>query len=364
MTNITLYGQHTSTYEYLKMMLKKKFEKAGIEVVINEVNDWKKILDEKIESLPAIKFNNHESLYYNNSRGTNEFINEVTARILKEEDYGKMLKILVPTDFSEASTNALVYGYNLGRDLNGIIKLIHVYKPAVTQVDSVVIVDEEVEKVKRKQLEDFVDKINQSWVGATSDFMPIEGEFILGFVADEVRNMCRESLGRQLVVVGSTGASDPVKKIFGSVTTMLAKNCPAPVLIIPPDASYKGIKNILYAIDNIILDLDSCKEVLRIAKDLNARVHLVHINNSEENYPESQIKDACNRIQPDIEVIYKEIESKDVAEALSVYAQSSDIDLISLTSASRGFLGDLFHKSVTRRLAIHTDIPLLVIHTS
>ncbi len=362
MTRITLYGQHTSTYEYLKMMLKRKLSKAGIEIEITEVNDWKDILEEKLESLPAIKFNNHENLYYNQAQNTNEFINQVTSKILKEEDYGKMLKIIVPTDFSETSTNALVFGYSLGQELNGIIKLVHIYKPAVTQVDNIVIVDEEVEKIKRKQLDDFISKINQSWVGTTSDFMPIDGEFIIGFVADEVRNLCRESIGRQLVVVGSTGDSDRIKQIFGSVTTQLAKNCPAPVLIVPPNASYNGVNKILYAIDNIILDLDGCKEVLNLANELDAEVHLVHINNSDEKYPEQKIIDACQKIKPETKVVYHEIEGEDVSQTLSNFAQEHQMDLISLTSAKRGFFSDLFHKSITRSLAIHTDIPLLIIH--
>ena len=362
MTRITMYGQQTSTYEYLKMMLRKKLEKAGIAIEIDEVNDWKRILDEKIESLPAIRFNNHENLYFNQARNTNEFINDITGRILKEENYGKMMKILVPTDFSETSTNALVYGYNLGKALNGVIKLVHVFKPAVTQVDNIVIVDEEVEKVKRQQFDEFVTKINQSWVGTISDYMPIDGEFRVGFVADEIRDMCREDSGRQLVIVGSTGSSDNIKKLFGSVTTHLAKNCPSSVLIVPPRASYNGIKNILYAVDNIILDLEGCTEVLQFAKDFGATVHLVHIDNSKEKYPEKQIKDACQKIDPDVKVLYREIESDDVSEALGTYAVEEAIDLIALTSTHRNFISQLFHKSVSRELVIHTDTPLLIVH--
>ena len=363
MTTITMYGQHTSTYEYIKMMLKRKLGKAGIDIKIEEVNDWKKILDEKIESLPAIKFNNSENLYFNQSKNTNEFLNEVTGKILKEENYGQMLKIMVPTDFSETSTNALVYGYNLGKELNGAIKLVHIYKPAVTQVDSIVIVDEEVEKVKRQQFDEFISKINHSWVGTTSDFMPIDGEFRVGFVADEIRDMCIETTDRQLVVVGSTGSSDNIKKLFGSVTTQLAKNNPCPVLVVPPQATFKGIKEIMYATDNIILDLNACKEVLLMAKDLGAKVNLVHINQKREEYPAQQIQDACSKIDPDVEVVYQEIESDNVSEALSSYAVENNMDLIAITPAHRNFISDLFHKSLTREMAIHTDIPLLIIHT-
>ena len=246
-----MYGQPTSNYEFVKMKLKEKLSKAGLELKINEISDWTQIVQNKVESLPTIVVNDQITMSYSDDQNINKFVQDLVTKILKKENYGDMKKIIVPTDFSETAKNALIYARSISKELKGVIQLLHVYKPEVVPTDSVVIINEELELVRRKQLNEFVNKINQSWSAASSNDLPIDAIFKVGFVAEELDSMCKGIEDECLVIVGSTGSSGTLKKLFGSVTTQLAKNVKCPILIIPPSTTFRKITDIVFTVDAV-----------------------------------------------------------------------------------------------------------------
>lgn len=362
MVEITMYGQPTSNYEFVKMMLKKKVSKVGVELKINEISDWTKIVENKVQSLPTITVNDHISMSYTDDQNINKFIEDLTTKILKEENYGNMKKIIVPTDFSYNATNALIYAKGISKELKGVVQLLHVYKPEPIVVDSVVIINNELENTRRKRLEDFVKSINKSWAVDAKDDLPIDASFKVGFVAEELSQMCKDVEDECLVVVGSTGNSGALKKIFGSVSTTLAKTSKSPVLIIPPDATYNTVTDILYAVDDIEKDLKGLSKVLEYASLLHANVHLVHVKDDDNIYPEHEMITIAKDMYPDVKVYFASIDGPDVTAALNDYAATNTIDIVSVVTHERGFFADLFHKSVTKKMAINTEVPLLILH--
>lgn len=364
-----MYGQPTSNYEYVKMLLKEKLSKEGVEVSINEISDWTKIVENKVQSLPTITVNDHISMSYTDDQNINEFIQELADKILQEDNQRKMKNIIVPTDFSNTATNALIYAKAISKKLNGTVQLVHVYKPQVVQVDNAVIIDEKLERVRRKELDRFVTNINQSWAGDDSDDLPIDGIFKVGFVAEEISHLCAHHPEESLVVVGSTGSSGTLKRLFGSVTTKLAKTLKNPILIIPPDVTFQKVTNILFAVDDIKKDIKAITKVLSYAATLDASVHLVHVKTDDELYPEQEIKAIAKDAYPDVKVYFASIDGPDVAESIRDYAATNTIDIVSVVTHERGFFAELFlagqgfgFNSVTKKLAITTDTPLLVFH--
>jgi nucleotide-binding universal stress UspA family protein len=56
------------------------------------------------------------------------------------------------------------------------------------------------------------------------------------------------------------------------------------------------------------------------------------------------------------------IEGDDVVESLRAFASENEVDLVAFGRRDRGFFYDLFHPSFTKKMAIITDIPLLIIN--
>ena len=362
MVAIKLFGQQTSTYEYVKMMIGRNADLAGITLSIEEISDWEEIVKEKVLSLPTVRVNDRNSFTLGEDRDVNAFINEVTHNILKEENYGVMKKILVPTDFSDTATNALVYARGISSQLNSVIQLVHVYKPEVAPVEGVVIIDEHIEQAKRKQLSDFVGKINQSWTAASDTALPIDGVFKVGLVVDALEEMSDDQEKEYLIIAGSTGESGIFKKLFGSVTTQLAKTCKSPVLIVPHGATYNKITDILYTVDNIEIDLRALPKVLDFASIFGAAVHFVHVKD-EDRYPSKELITIALSTHPDLIVSFDTIVGEDVSKAIDEYATQHSVDIIAMSTRERGFFADLFHRSITKNMTISTTIPLLILHS-
>ena len=86
MIEVTMYGQHTSAYEYIKMMLLQNTKKANVDLKITEINDWMEIVRQKVPSLPTIRVNNHIDMSYTQDQNINQYVHKLTTEILKEEN--------------------------------------------------------------------------------------------------------------------------------------------------------------------------------------------------------------------------------------------------------------------------------------
>jgi nucleotide-binding universal stress UspA family protein len=63
----------------------------------------------------------------------------------------------------------------------------------------------------------------------------------------------------------------------------------------------------------------------------------------------------------DVPYTVMELGDDDVAQALSDTAERQHMDLVAVLHRHRSLLDGLFHASVTKQLALHSSIPLLVL---
>ena len=221
MINIKLYGQPSSVYNFLKMKIKKQAKLANVELALEEVNSVDKFVEDKITSIPTIMINEEHSYSYSDEQDLYDFILEVNREIFQNIDYGDMKKIIVPTDFSETSTNAFEYAKALSKYQNGIIKLAHFYHPKSVEFEGTVLTDFDTQEIRRKQLDEYHKFVNTPWVGDANDTI-VDKEFIIGFAGSNINDLIRDE-SHHIIVVGSTGSGGSLKKLFGSTSISIAK---------------------------------------------------------------------------------------------------------------------------------------------
>lgn len=140
-------------------------------------------------------------------------------------------KILVPTDFSQASREALRYACTLAGTLNASICLLHAieneylaggymeyYAPPPEYF-------EQVEREARKNLEGMLTPEEQAQYKATLVQRT-------GSPAREVLNYIREQGDIDLVVMSTHGRGGVGRLMMGSVTDKVVRSAPCPVLTI------------------------------------------------------------------------------------------------------------------------------------
>jgi nucleotide-binding universal stress UspA family protein len=141
--------------------------------------------------------------------------------------------VLVATDFSPSSENALVYGRELARQFNARLQVIHVLNNVYTQVftgeaslaeSQAGHLQRSLEQSGRRQLEAFITDEDR-WRFGAKTVLPV------GSVAHEIVTYAR-SAGIDIIVMGTHGRGLVAHALMGSVAEKVVRTAPCPVLTV------------------------------------------------------------------------------------------------------------------------------------
>lgn len=267
----------------------------------------------------------------------------------------------MPTDFSDTAKNAFQYAKQLAKKLNGHLKVVHCWYPDLDIVNGLSAPPVElVMKTRKKFLDDFIqsNKIEQGGDDASKNV--IESEVLVGFAGTALEEASANK-DIDLIVMGTTGDGGTMEKIFGSISSHVSQNAQCPVWLVPPKAQFKGIKNVMYASDFPALDNDIIHQVVHLANLFDASIHLVHVNkeNNEEVY---EMKNIAKKVGSSVKFSLTTVHNESIWEGLDKYAHEHEIDLMVLVTRHRSFWEKLLHKSQTKEIVLHAEIPLMVLH--
>ena len=266
-----------------------------------------------------------------------------------------MKRILVATDFSRASRSALDYGNRLAELLSAKLEVVHVLDATATQT-----------KLKNwKKLEmQMVESANASAASAIK-FIPksvevtftlLKGQAFAAAVSDKATKSKAD-----IVIVGSRGMSKVQKAVLGSSSASLLRACPVPVIVVPEGSRFNGIRKIVYASDMVRLD-DEVKSIAAFAKYFNAEIVVLHV--VKEGTPRrdrSRLTEILIRIARYRHIKIEVRESGDVTEGIESYVNEEKPDLLAMFTHKTSFFERTFGKSITRKMAFHSTLPLLSI---
>lgn len=356
---IEVLGTKTAGHQFVVTALEKYFTDAGIQHEITEITDLSSFLDAGIDSIPAIRVNDTVfSLHQNGS--FNRSLRQSLTEILKMYDFGVMKKVIIPVDFSDSSTNAFVYGHRIAKDLNAITIGLHVYFPSPKELTAAVQNDREITKKRREKFQNFISKFDKDWSSDLLEEGLIDSQFKIGFPADEILESIEEEKP-SLIIMGATGATDNIKKWFGSVSTKVMNEAVCPVLLIPKEATYKKIKKVAYAYDNPNLDQRVFDELGNFCKVLNAELHLIHIDENTNIDEGMRLKALFNKEYPGIPLSISAINSENVIDGLDSFTENNQISILAMATRSRNFVEGLFHYSMTKEMVLKSKVPLLIL---
>lgn len=358
MLKVTLFGNPSAVEQNVRMLLAKEIVKADVDVQIISNQDAQSFIDNGIEILPTLILGDSR-VSFNESDGIPGFVDRSIQLILNHQRIGKLRKIIVPTDFSEASVHAFRFAIELAQKTNGLIRLVHVYFPVTTSIDGLVYVDPEIENVLRKKLLDFKTSMETTYQNISGPVPMVEDLFLVGQASKEIEKLVEEGKG-DIVVMGSMGDKDVFKNLLGSVSVSVARNADCPVFVIPPDVAYRPFRRILIASDDDVLDPGVITAVQFFVGNQDCELDVIHLNDASTTFVEDgiEIMEEDEKVGQRKVVLYRE----DLIGGLHDYAEKEDIDLIVMERKDRTIWQRMFHKSSTREMTIKTHFPLLILH--
>jgi nucleotide-binding universal stress UspA family protein len=269
--------------------------------------------------------------------------------------------ILLPTDFSDVANNALGYAVKLAEKCRAELHILHIKQIPIADpsfpAETYQMYIEEIEKVEQEGVE----KLKASFIKDSEVVCHFHSA--TGFVADEIMTFCK-SRTIDLVVMGTTGASGLAELLVGSNAASVIGKSEIPVLVIPPNHTYKPINHIMYSTDFNEPELPAATRVLYFAELYDAKITVLHVKNDYDRYFKSEnnyfLKNKESLAKHDINLVNEE--SDDVMSTIDKHIDEKHVDLLVMAKHKRGFFDRLFHRSLSKRMAYHTKTPLLVLN--
>ncbi|RMG69709.1 MAG: hypothetical protein D6722_09720 [Bacteroidetes bacterium] len=189
----------------------------------------------------------------------------------------------------------------------------------------------------------------------------LQHELALGFPVEEILQACHRHKP-DMLVMGTTGASNVLEHVFGSTTSAVMEQADCPVLAVPAAAAFSQIRRVAYASDLKERDRRHLYQLDHLAHMLGAEILQVHI--TSEDIPEGELswmEDLYGSGLGFDHVPFHVIGGKDVAQSLSRFAEAKGIDLLAVMPHRRTFWQHLFHKSLAREMVLHARKPILAV---
>jgi len=143
-----------------------------------------------------------------------------------------------------------------------------------------------------------------------------------------------------------------------------------PVWIIPKNAKYHSMDEIIYASDYQEEDIETVKKLVEMTNPLTPNITSLHITDNADF--ELKIKNAGFQKMLEHRVGYSKIHVKTLvesdrektAELLNSYAKRTGADLMVVLKENRGFLDRIFKASSSDRIIEESKLPVLVFHAN
>lgn len=272
-------------------------------------------------------------------------------------------KILVPTDFSLCSKNALTFAVKIAKKMNAKIILLHAFQVPVSSMDAG---SEAYFSESITNLKDNIKREFDIFKETPPELKEIDHDILIkhDLTKSAILGAC-ESLRCKLIVMGTHGARGLDEILIGSNTYSVMKEAPIPVLAIPESALISDVKRIAFAGDyKSIEDKNVLQTLIQLAQSFNAEINVVHIDSNEEaGLSDEEINEAKKFEQyfKRVRHSYHFVHTDNVEEGLENYALNNNIDLIALIPRKHKFLDNLSQKRVSKKMAFHSKVPLLAL---
>ncbi len=276
-----------------------------------------------------------------------------------------MKTILVPTDFSSTAKNAALYAINFAKQMKyERVLLYNAYEAPLTTDPNIALIDavdiNELEKSRYANLENF--RMLLKPFCDTNITLDILSEY--GIVTYDINEICRSN-EVDFIVMGVTGVGKMEETLIGSFAIDVARRSEVPVIIVPPDAKFTKIEEVMLACDfSKVVETTPVEPIKKLLDASNAKLFVVNIDHNSKHFNDETPFESLmlDTLLYDYKPEYQFVDDPDFVEGINKVALEKQVDLIITIPKKMGWFEGLFKKSRTKMLAYHSHVPLMVVH--
>lgn len=274
--------------------------------------------------------------------------------------------MVILTDFSEPAFRAAEYACELAGCL-GIkrIVLFHAYQPVLavagTPAGTIGNYDQDAYLESMESLALLQDRLQSIVERDVSFELATENTVLAGMI--DMINMRSMNDEVDIIVMGVSEKTGFEKLFMGSTTTEVVKKSKQPIMIVPEDTLLgRGIKTIVLTIDLKQIDNLPVQQLYEFLDALPAKLEMVSVETKAKEKYSPEMDEAIVRLHALLEKYnpsFNYIIGVDVVEEVLGFAGKQKASMIIAVHQKHGFLSNLFHKSIIKKLAYNSKVPLL-----
>ncbi|MDO6517370.1 universal stress protein [Zobellia uliginosa] len=279
-----------------------------------------------------------------------------------------MKNILLPTDFSENAWNAVCYAIELFANEACTFYVLNTYTPHIAHSRFMAaalegnMLEDTAKEISESGLAKVISRIKAQFNNPKHSFHVISS---FSMLVDEVKETI-EDKQIDLVVTGTKGASGLEEVFMGSNTVRIIKsvnNCP--VLAVPESFPFVRPNEIAFATDfNRFYTESELEPLLDMSRTFGAVIRIVHVQQGIHALSELQKfnLDMLRKYLKNVEhYVHTVSELNSVSKTLEVFSNELDIHLLAMLNYQHSYMEKITREPVVKKMAFHTQIPLLVI---
>ena len=271
-----------------------------------------------------------------------------------------MKTIITAVDFSDASINAANYAADMALAIHANLLVVHIYQIPVAYLEIPVAPAEDQARI---DIEESLSQLKKQLIKRTGGDVSIRSWFITGIFFPALKGLCEE-LKPYAVVMGSQGTTAAQRVLFGGHTVYAMKHLMWPLITVPPHAGFLQIKKIGLACDfTKAIDSTPVEEIKRLVEDLHAELHVINSGRDETYQPDTVFESGMlQEILAPLKPQYHLITGENADEGIISFVEDNNIDLLVTLPKRRGLLEMLAHRSISKQLVLHSDVPVMTMH--
>ena len=279
-----------------------------------------------------------------------------------------MKNILLPTDFSENSWNAINYAINFFEKEPCNFYLLHVKRldkaiisdaPYIAAQEIIAEVHTNTEKQK---LRNILKRITSHFPTNTKHRFYTLTDY--DFFIESIRKHVQEKK-IDCIVMGTKGVSGLKEIIVGSNTGDVITKVKCTTLAVPERAQFVKPREIAFPTDfSLNYNLQILDPLTEILEKYKSALRLLYISKKKEdlNTDQNKSKELLDDYFNNLTHSFHHLKNNKVEEAIQCFVESRNISMICMVAKNLNYFQQILFHSKVEAISYHTEIPFLVVH--
>ncbi len=276
-----------------------------------------------------------------------------------------MIRVLLPTDFSDNALNAASYACGLLKDETSVLFLLNAYTPPIYRVDYVLGspgqlgLPDDYQYFAENNLKTFEKKLKKQFHNPKHSLV-LHSAF--NTLEDEITRVVRNE-NIDLIIMGTQGATGAKELFLGSNTLHAIKKAEVPILAIPSEYTFKAPKELLFPTDlEINFNHTDIDILTKLSKQWDCKINILHLTSPEGlDREQEHNKRILLELLKNAEIKYHDFPDQELVPAINRFHANLPQDMFVMVQNKHTFMERLFIEPVIKNMGLHSEIPFMVL---